>query len=312
MSDSHSGITTRGLAKTYAGGAEALRDLDLEVAKGQIFCLLGPIGAGKTTLSRILGTQLRPTRGAARILGHDIDREARKVREVLAVVPQQSWPDQELKVCEHIFYYLVARGQRRSQAREATRRITERLGLGDKHDALVSSLSGGMRRRVLLAMAMASGAEALLLDEPTAGLDVLIRREFWDCLAALKEEEKTVLLTTHSMEEAEVLSDRVGILSDGCLVAEGTAAQLRNLAPGPQKVVLDEDALPEETLRPLGPLQRYAGKWAVFPRDQEAMRKLLDLCVQSLVETSVLHATLEDAFVHLVGASRQVKLGEFR
>lgn len=302
-------IEAHNLAKTYANGVEALRDLDLEVNEGQVFCLLGPNGAGKTTLTRIFGTQLRPTRGQAKVLGWDIDRETRKVRDRLAVVPQQSLPDHELKVWEHIYYYLVARGERRSQARATTRRITEQLGLGDKYDELISRLSGGMRRRVLLCMTMASDAGLLLLDEPTAGLDVLIRREFWHSLTELKR-DKTIFLTTHSMEEAEALADLIGIVSRGRLIAQGTAEELRALAPGPQKVVIDQGSLDLETVEGFGPVQHFANKWAVFPRQPEALRKLLDLCLEAGVETSLLHTTLEDAFVHLVGEKDQVKLGE--
>jgi ABC-2 type transport system ATP-binding protein len=305
-------IEAEGLTKSYKTGTQALRGVDLEVRPGEVFCLLGPNGAGKTTLTRILATQLAPTAGTARVFGLDIDRQVREVRHLLSVVPQQSFPDVQLTVREHILYYLVARGMSWREGKEATRTVVEQLGLGDKHDALIQSLSGGMRRRVLLCMAIASRARLMLLDEPTAGLDVLTRRDVWKSLTALKA-ERTVLLTTHSLEEAEALADRIGIMGEGKLVACGTLAELKRLAPGTQKVVFDEEVLPREQLERFGHLQEYAGKWAIFPPDREALQGLLDLAVASGVETSLLHTSLEDVFVYLVGdARKKLKMGELR
>ncbi|HEX7241880.1 MAG TPA: ABC transporter ATP-binding protein [Longimicrobiaceae bacterium] len=305
-------IHAEGLTKTYKGGTQALCGVDLEVRPGEVFCLLGPNGAGKTTLTRILATQLAATAGTARVFGLDIDRQVREVRHLLSVVPQQSYPDFQLKVWEHILYYLVARGMSWREGKEATRAVVEQLGLADKYDALVQSLSGGMRRRVLLCMAIATRARLMLLDEPTAGLDVLTRRDVWKSLTASKA-ERTVLLTTHSLEEAEALADRIGIMGDGKLVASGTLAELRRLAPGPQKVVFDEGALPREQLERYGYLQEYAGKWAIFPPDREALQGLLDEAVAAGAETSLLHTSLEDVFVYLVGDQRRkLKIGELR
>ena len=300
------------VSKTYKNGVRAVHRVDLEVRQGEVLCLLGPNGAGKTTLTRILATQLSPSEGTARVCGYDVTRQTKEVRRLLAVVPQQCFPDYQLKVWEHVFYYLAARGMSWRQARKATREIVERLGLAAKFGDLISDLSGGMRRRVLLAMALAAGAPVLLLDEPTAGLDVLLRRELWQSLTATRH-ERTVLLTTHSMEEAEALADRIGIMGEGELVACGTVAELRALAPGEQKVVVDEGALPRAELERFGYLQEYAGKWAVFPPDTEAVRRLMQVAVEAEVEASLLHTSLEDVFVYLVGDRRgKLKLGELR
>jgi ABC-2 type transport system ATP-binding protein len=157
-----------------------------------------------------------------------------------------------------------------------------------------------MRRRVVLAMALASPAEILYLDEPTAGLDVLIQRETWELLAALKR-EKTILLTTHLMQEAEALADRLAIIDRGRIVARGTSAELRELAPGRQKVVVSEDSLPRERIESFCSLRRYAGNWALYTRGDEDTRRLLDIAVEHHVEASVVNTTLEDTFIQLVG-----------
>ena len=304
-------IETRDVRKTYANGVEALKGVDVEVEEGEIFCLLGPNGAGKTTLVRILGTQLVPSGGTIRILGHDLETGLTAIRRQLSIIPQSSWPDPMVKVWEMIYYYLCSRGLRRAEARRLTKEITEQLRLADKYDHTINELSGGMRRRVLLAMALAAPSKLMLLDEPTTRLDVLIRRETWRMLSSYKA-DKTILLTTHSMEEAEALSERLAIVSQGKVVAVGTAAELRQLAPSPRKMVIDEEALPRDELARYGTLQTYANKWAVYPRDDEALRAMLDYAIARDVESSVLNATLEDAFVHLVGDTYQLKHGELR
>ncbi|HEU0077126.1 MAG TPA: ABC transporter ATP-binding protein [Longimicrobiaceae bacterium] len=305
-------ITVAGLRKVYRNGVEALSGVDLQVEPGEILCLVGPNGAGKTTLLRILSTGLSPTAGDVTIFGHDLRTRVKQIRSLLAVVPQEARPDPYLTVWEHICYYLVARGMDFRQARRATEEITERLELSDKRREMVSDLSGGMRRRVLICMALASGSRFLMLDEPTTGLDLLVRRRTWQALAGFRK-SATMLLTTHSMEEAEALADRVGIIHRGRLVALGTPRELQRLAPGPRKVVVAEHALLAEEVAPLGKLQLYAGKWAIFPRDDEAMRRLLDLMVRREVEVSVQQSSLEDVFVHLVGEDDPpIRMGELR
>ena len=306
-------IRAREVTRTYKNGmVTALRGVDLEVRRGEVFCLLGPNGAGKTTFTRILATQLAPSSGTAEIFGHDVMKETRQVRKLLGSVPQASFPDFQLKVREHILYYLVARGMGWREARQATRDIAEQLGLADKFDATIQDLSGGMKRRVLLCMALATRSPLMLLDEPTAGLDVLLRREVWRNLMQAKA-GSSVLLTTHSMEEAEAIADRIGIIGGGRMVGCGTMAELRKLAPGTQKVVFTEGALPREQLEGFGYLQEYAGKWAVYPADREALQKLLDTAVAAGVETSLMHTSLEDVFVYLVADKHgKLKIGELR
>jgi ABC-2 type transport system ATP-binding protein len=305
-------IDAKQVRQTYRNGVEALKGIDLEVRQGEIFCLVGPNGAGKTTLVRILGTQLVPTSGTVEILGLDLARQVRQIRRRIAAVPQGAYPDPYLKVWEHIYYYLLARGSSRSRARQAMESIVQRLGLAAKIDAQISILSGGMRRRVLLAMALASEADFLLLDEPTTGLDLLIRRETWNVLSGLREEGRALLLTTHSMEEAEFLADRVGIVNEGRLVAVGTPAELRRLAPGRQKVVFNESSLPRPELEAFGRIEEFAGKWAIFVQQDEELRRLLDFAVERRVEAAVFNSTLEDVFVHMVTDGHRLRMGELK
>jgi ABC-2 type transport system ATP-binding protein len=305
-------IAARGVWKRYRNGTEALRGLDLLVQEGELFCLIGANGAGKTSLVRVLATQLQPTAGTIEIFGQDARQQVRKVRAVIATVPQGAYPDQGLKVWEHVYYYLVARGSSRVAAREETDGVLASLGLTSKREQKVGSLSGGMKQRVLLAMALASQARLLLLDEPTTGLDLLARRETWELLTRLKHQSKTILLTTHSMEEAEFLADRVGIIDHGHLVALGTVSELRRHAPGRQKVVMAENALPLRLVEPFGRVELYAGKWAVFVDSDTDLRRLLELTVERRIEAAVLNSTLEDAFVQLVRGESPIPLKELR
>lgn len=305
-------IEARGVSKTYKkNGVEALKGIDLEVQEGEILCLLGPNGAGKTTLVRILATQLEPTAGEIILLGMRLRGRAWEIRQRLSTVPQSVWPDTGLTVREQIHYYLAGRGMGWRSARRAAEEVIEQLGLGDKRDEKIAFLSGGMARRVVLGMALACPSDLLFLDEPTAGLDVLIRRETWQLLARLKR-RRTTILTTHSMEEAEVLADRVAIINEGELVAVGTPRELHALAPGRQKVVVAEDSLPRAEAERLGSLQLFAGNWALYTRDDEATRRLLDLAVHHRVEASVLNTNLEDVFVNLVGNHHQIRMGELQ
>lgn len=292
-------VAAHALSKIYRNGTRALDAVDLDIRQGEVFCLLGPNGAGKTTLTRIVGTHLTPTSGRVSVLGLDVTSQAQAIRSRIVVVPQQSWPDEQLTVFEHVYYYLMARGLRRQHARKATEAVLERVGLGGRRDAPILSLSGGTRRRVLLAMALASPASLMLLDEPSTDLDVIFRRELWNVLLQARH-ERTILLTTHSMEEAEALADRVAIVSGGHLIACGSVAQLRAQAPAPQKIIFPRNGLRRDRLDHFGHVHDCAGQMVVFPRSDAAMQALLTLAVEAKVDAQVSRANLEDAFVHLI------------
>ena len=216
-------IEVVGLSKSY-GKVVALEDVSLEVREGELVSLLGPNGAGKTTLVRHLYCELRPERGFVRVLG--VDPCDREVRLRMGVTPQEAQPYGDLTVFDNVYYAARVRGVPRDKAREMALETIRRLGLWEHRNRYVMDLSGGLRRRTLVAMAVVHSPEVLVLDEPTTGLDPMGRREFWDVLRQLKGEGRAILLTTHYMEEAEALSDRVYFINRKVL-AEGTPAELR-------------------------------------------------------------------------------------
>ena len=202
-------IRTEKLGKVYAAHGRrtvALTDVDLTVPSGIIYGLIGRNGAGKTTFIRITSTQLMPTSGRVTVLGHDAVEDPREVRSRIAVIPQESRPLYFLNVDELVYLYLKVRGMESAEARRRTDAILEELGLTSRRKTVVSYLSGGMRRRAMVAMVLASDAEVLYLDEPTTGLDPLARREVWSAIRRASREHRTVLLTTHYLDEAEALS----------------------------------------------------------------------------------------------------------
>jgi ABC-2 type transport system ATP-binding protein len=216
-------IEVVGLSKSY-GKVVALEDVSLEVREGELVSLLGPNGAGKTTLVRHLYCELRPEKGFIRVLG--VDPCDREVRLRMGVTPQEAQPYGDLTVFDNVYYAARVRGVPGDKAREMALDTVRRLGLWEHRNRYVMDLSGGQRRRTLVAMAVVHSPEVLVLDEPTTGLDPMGRREFWDVLRQLKGEGRAILLTTHYMEEAEALSDRVYFINRKVL-AEGTPAELR-------------------------------------------------------------------------------------
>src|SRR5436309_15901860 len=172
-------VRVEGLGKTYPGGTKALEGVSFSIDKGEIFCLLGRNGAGKTTLLRILATQLKPTVGRASVLGHDVLSDPKAIRPHIAVVPQEARPQMMLSAYDHIYYMCLIRGRSREDARARTRKVMDDLGLWEHRDKLASDLSGGLRQRLIIAMALVADPEVLFLDEPTIGLDPLGRRSVW-------------------------------------------------------------------------------------------------------------------------------------
>jgi ABC-2 type transport system ATP-binding protein len=296
-------LVAESITKRYRNGTLALSDLSLTVDRGEILCLVGPNGAGKTTTVRILATQLLPTSGRVTVFGEDAIREPAKVRSRLASVPQEGEPDLELTAWEHVYYYLRVRGLgHRTALARATEALTQ-LGLWEKRRQLCRLLSGGLRRRVLIAMAFAAQAELLFLDEPTTGLDPAIRRETWDLLSALRR-STTIVLTSHSMEEVEALADRVLVILDGRLRVEGRPAELRRLMPAGRKVIIDslpsEAGRPsEEDLRPFGRVGSYAGKLVVYPETDAATEGAVREALRHQAEVAVVPTNLEDVIVAL-------------
>ena len=222
-------VRIRGLTKVYRASGKspakhALKGIDLDIPRGSLFGLLGPNGAGKSTLINILAGLVVKTEGTAEIWGHDIDRQTRQSRLAIGVVPQELNIDPFFTPAELLELQAGLYGVPRRE--RITRELLEVVGLADKAEAYARTLSGGMRRRLMVAKAMVHSPPVLVLDEPTAGVDVELRRQLWTQVKAMREAGTTVLLTTHYLEEAEELCDRIGIINHGQLVACDTTRNL--------------------------------------------------------------------------------------
>ncbi len=209
-------LSIHDLRKRYDGGFEALKGVSLEIEQGEILALLGPNGAGKTTLISTVCGITTPSSGRVTVGGHDIVRDFRAARAMIGLVPQEVALEPFEKVIRTVRFSRGLFGHPRDEA--LIERILRRLSLWDKRDAQVKELSGGMKRRVLIAKALAHEPRVLFLDEPTAGVDVELRKDMWDTVAELKASGVTIILTTHYIEEAEAIADRVGVINGGELL----------------------------------------------------------------------------------------------
>jgi len=212
----HPILSLSGLSKTYTSGHEALRSVDLEIRRGEIFALLGPNGAGKTTLIGAVCGLVRPTGGVIRVDGLDVSRDWRAARARIGLVPQELSTDMFEKVADTVAFSRGLFGRPRDPA--VVERVLRSLSLWDKRDSKIMQLSGGMKRRVLIAKALAHEPDILFLDEPTAGVDVELRRDMWTLIGKLREGGVTIILTTHYIEEAEEMADRIGVIDRGELI----------------------------------------------------------------------------------------------
>jgi lipooligosaccharide transport system ATP-binding protein len=298
-------IHARGLIKRF-GEFTAVAGIDVDVRRGEAFGFLGPNGAGKSSTMRMVGCVSRPTAGTLRILGMDPHRDGPAIRARLGVCPQQDSLDPELTVAENLTTYARYFGVPRRVARRRTAELLEFVQLAERADSKVEPLSGGMKRRLTIARALVNEPEIVLLDEPTTGLDPQARHLVWERLFRLKRQGVTLVLTTHYMDEAEQLCDRLVVMDGGRIVAEGSPRDL-----------IDRHATRDVVeLRFAGDSQAdYAGKLAGVGERLEVLPDRLLLYVtdgdgalaevhrRALTPTSVLvrRSTLEDVFLHLTG-----------
>ena len=295
-------VVTDALTKRYPKSGDrppALNGVSLSIRPGGIYGIIGPNGAGKTTLIRICSTQLLPTSGRVTILGEDAVARPREVRPRIAVIPQESRPLYFLNVDELIYLYLKMRGMDRPEARRRTDAVLEELGLTGERKRLVSRLSGGMRRRAMVAMVLASDAEVLFLDEPTTGLDPLARREVWGAIRRTVRDRRTVILTTHYLDEAEQLAARVALIDRGQVRLEGTGDDLRARVKRPYRVTVD-GRVPRAELERYGEVSDVDGGHLVFTRESDA-RELALRALGSGAKVSMGPVSLEDIFLQVVG-----------
>lgn len=295
-------IRTENLSKKYPhayAGAIALKGLTLSIPQGGIYGLIGRNGAGKTTFIRIAATQLMPTSGSIEVLGHDVWKDVGPIRRRIAAVPQESRPLYFLRVEELIYLYLKLRGMDRVEARRRTNDVLHELSLWDNRKTLVNRLSGGTRRRAMVAMVLASDAELLFLDEPTTGLDPVARREVWGAVRRASRDGRTVLLTTHYLDEAEQLSAHLALLEGGTLRLEGSPQELRARIRLPYRVTIDP-TIGRAELEPFGQVSEVEHGHLVFAREADA-RELARLALDRNARVSMAPVTLEDIFLEVVG-----------
>jgi ABC-2 type transport system ATP-binding protein len=300
-------ISIEGLSKIYAGGFQALKNVDLEIRKGEIFALLGPNGAGKTTLIGIVCGIVRPTSGRVLADGHDIVRDYRAARAKIGLVPQELSTDAFETVWDTVKFSRGLFGKPPNPAH--LEKVLKDLSLWDKKDAKIMALSGGMKRRVMIAKALSHEPAILFLDEPTAGVDVELRRDMWEMVRGLREEGVTIILTTHYIEEAEEMADRIGVISRGeLIVVEEKAALMRKLGKKQLTLHLQE---PLKNI-PAG-LSKYPleltgdGEQLVYTFDAQAEHTGIAELIRALTEKGVdfkdlrtEESSLEEIFVSLV------------
>jgi len=307
-------IQVSSLVREFKGAIKAVDGIDLSVASGEIYGFLGPNGAGKSTTVKVLTTLLPPSGGTATVAGYDVAREGAKVRASIGVALQDVALDPMLTGREHMRLQGGLQGIPRAERASRGSDLLERVGLSDAADRKSSTYSGGMKRRLDLALALLHSPSILFLDEPTTGLDVQSRTALWDEVARLaREEGTTVFLTTQYLEEADVLADRVGIIDRGVIVAEGTPGALKAQVSQPTVEVIPRD--PEDcaktgaALAPFGEqvAERAAGSVAVRLRsgaDQLAeIVRALDLADVAVAHLALHEPTLDDVFLAKTGRS---------
>jgi ABC-2 type transport system ATP-binding protein len=293
------------LSKIYhRSRTQALSDITLTIGRGEIFTLLGRNGAGKTTFLRIAATQLMPSKGRISVLGHDVRDEPLQIRSKIAVVPQEGSTIGPLTPWDHVYLTLLARGMSRNQAHERSEKTIERLELTEYRNQPADSLSGGLKQRVRVAMAVATDAELIFLDEPTLGLDAVTRRRIWGVLNEIQKEGRSILLTTHYIDEAEILSNNVAIIDHGKMVLSGSPAELLRDVKERVRVDIVGSTFSEEELSRYGRVVKLAERFRVLTDDRLG-RELADEALKRGSDVGLARVSLEDLFVDLVGRAEE-------
>jgi ABC-2 type transport system ATP-binding protein len=307
-------ISVRNLDKVYPSGLHALRNIDLEIRRGEIFALLGPNGAGKTTLISVICGIANASAGSVTVDGHDIVREFRAARAKIGLVPQELSTDAFESVWATMRFSRGLFGK--APDPQHLEKVLRELSLWDKRDAKIMTLSGGMKRRVLIAKALSHEPSILFLDEPTAGVDVELRHDMWRMVRRLRDEGATIILTTHYIEEAEEMADRIGVIARGELVVVEDKATLMRKLGRKQLTLTLRDALPQipAALADLPLELAQDGHALVYTFDTQTEETGIAALLRRLAEQGIdfkdLHSSessLEDIFVGLVhGKPQQV------
>ena len=280
-------VSVRDLVKHYGDGTEANRGINLDVRRGEVVAILGPNGAGKTTFLRQVTTELRPTEGSVTVFGVDAIAEPVRAKRMMGITPQEAGLFEALTVLEHFEFFARFKNLTRRKAREAAHEVIAELGLVAETNKRVGTLSGGQRRRILIGLALLGHAPLLILDEPTTGLDPSSRRAVWGVIRRAVAKGATVILSTHYLEEAESLSDRIAIIAEGRLLAFGTLDELLGRLDRSYRLSYRD---------PLEPAGDFSVRhYASFAEAQQHISREL------LSEYSIARASLEDVYFALTG-----------
>lgn len=300
-------ISVSNLEKTYDGGFQALKGVNLDIKQGEILALLGPNGAGKTTLISAICGIVTPTGGTVTVAGNDIIKDYRKTREMIGLVPQELTTDAFETVWATVSFSRGLFGKKRNDAH--VEKILKSLSLWDKKDNKIMQLSGGMKRRVLIAKALSHEPKILFLDEPTAGVDVELRKDMWQVVRELREDGVTIILTTHYIEEAEEIADRVGVIAHGEIILVEEKAELMAKL-GKKTLILDLQEplkdLPDTLVRDDLELSED-GEKLTYTYSTQTERTGITALLQSLADAGIRYkdlntkqSSLEEIFVTLV------------
>jgi ABC-2 type transport system ATP-binding protein len=300
-------ISVSGLTKTYGSSFHALRDVNLQIDRGEIFALLGPNGAGKTTLIGIICGIVNPTQGKIAVGGHDIIRDYRAARAMIGLVPQELATDSFETVWATVSFSRGLFGKKADPAH--LEKVLKDLSLWDKKDSKILTLSGGMKRRVMIAKALAHEPSVLFLDEPTAGVDVELRKDMWEMVRSLRASGVTIVLTTHYIEEAEEMADRIGVINNGeIILVEQKAELMRKL--GKKQLTLHLQKKLDTVPASLGMYHLTLadhGRELVYTYDTQSERSGITALLDDLAAAGIgfndlqtTQSSLEDIFVDLV------------
>ena len=298
-------IQTFSISREF-GDLVAVNSIDLSIKEGELFAMLGPNGAGKTTIIKMLCCLLRPSSGTAAIMGHDIQKDPIAVKKMIDISPQETAIAEHLNARENLSLMGGIHGLEKEEVKKRSEELLEMMGLTKRAKDQVRKYSGGMKRRLSIAMALVSDPQVLFLDEPTLGLDPQSRRSIWEHIAELKG-KKTIVLTTHYLEEADALADRIAIIDEGKIVALGTSRELKDSISDMQVMVvkaknLTSDAI--EGLREIYPEVKAVEDGVEIKAKEVNFSEVVDYLrpMGAVIEsTSLKQVTLDDVFLHLTG-----------
>lgn len=301
-------LSIRGLSKTYKSGLSALKNIDLDIQRGELFALLGPNGAGKTTMISAITGIINPSGGKVMVNGYDIEKNYRQCRRQIGLVPQELATDSFETVLDTINFSRGLFGKPKNP--DLVKKLLNQLSLWEKRDSQIRALSGGMKRRVLIAKALCHEPEILFLDEPTAGVDVELRRDMWEMVAELKQQGTTIVLTTHYIEEAEQMADRIGVINSGeLMLVEDKVTLMERLGQRQLRVLLQAPltdlppALSPFNLELEGEGEQLVFTYSSCENDTGVLADLLKSITDVGLHVKDIHtseSSLEEIFVNLV------------